>query len=263
LRLRHQDFFALIGIHNAGECAPFFTRLLTNARTTVELVLAYTGPIAFIGSLVGILYLVWKRQRYPILFLAVSLLALWINTTQYTRYFIAPLGVFLLCAGLALALFVRTRGRVAQGLAIIAILIYGGMIWLPFAITAAKDPAALALAVPDQREYIASDASGVGLAELRAALIQAKAKHVIGLLSNCMSLQLMIQDDFVLECPGLNPSGSNLAELRQLLAANRGAGTFAVIEDIPYVPHDVEGTLVQTIERPHQGVSLAIYDLAR
>jgi len=50
--------------------------------------------------------------------------------------------------------------------------------------------------------------------------------------------------------------------LRALLTESRSEGVYAVQENIAYVPEDVPGERIHTVERPGDLTRLAVYDLS-
>ncbi|MFN8447291.1 MAG: hypothetical protein U0521_01495 [Anaerolineae bacterium] len=136
--------------------------------------------------------------------------------------------------------------------------VWGLALWLPFAVTAATDPARLPLPADDHAQYVTSESSGFGLDRVVAALKPRQPARVIGILANCLSLRDLAP--FPVECPRLSPDGADMQPLSALLAASRTHGTYAVLETLAYAPSGSPGALVDVIDagRPR----LSIYDLA-
>jgi hypothetical protein len=261
MRLLHHDLFSLVGVHN--QTGGFNLADKWNHVTdTMNLFAAYVGPIGFALLLLSVLALVIRRHFYLVVSLAVPLAALWLNRTQYSRFFIPAGTILLLCGAVMLADFLRNRGKLAQGLGIGAVLAYALALWLPFARTALYNPVELPVAPADRQEYIRSDAGGFGLAEAQRALQNYGAREVIGLLSNCANLEFMIRNEMHVTCPHLSPDGSNVSSLEQLLVTSRRPGVYVVLEDNPYVPKTAPGQVVAIIQRPDGGPHLSIVTLA-
>jgi hypothetical protein len=261
LRLLHYDLFSLIGVHNQGTSGFSLNGIMGHIADTTNLFMAYAGPLVFILLLLSILVLLIQRRWYLVLCLIGPLLVVWLNRSQYSRFFILSGTILLLCGAIALATLIQRQRNPVQWLTIGAVLIYGLIHWFPFAWTVIHNPAELALAPADRQEYIRSDAGGFGLAEVHVALRNQGAREVIGLLSNCTSLRFLSQGDMKITCPRLNPDGSNLGELEQLIAANRRAGVYVVLEDNPFVPKTVSGNVRAVIPRPNDGPHLTIIEL--
>jgi hypothetical protein len=262
LRLFGYNALGLISIHNSNASAPLTTRLIDHARATGELVVAYASPVGAVLLLLAVVYLLIRRQFYLLLALLGPLVALWINNTYFSRYFSPPILILFICGAVALADLVRKANFSIQTMAIMLVLIFGSAYWAPFAWTMTQNPITLELAAADRAEYISSDASGFGLAQLQSKLKQLEAKQVIGLFSSCVNLQLIVKDQLTVICPTLNPSGINLPELTALLDSNQREGVFAILENIPYVPQSAPGQAVSTLERPFGGTKLTLYELA-
>jgi hypothetical protein len=262
MRLRHYDIFSLIGVHNTGESPFDLSSKLSHVVSTVNLFMAYMGPIAFVLLIAAVLVLIVQRRLYLVAALGLPLIVIWLNRTQYSRFFILTGIIFVLCGAVVLADLVRRQGKIVQWLGIGAVLIYGLVQWVPFAWTAINDPVALAVSPADRQEYISSDASGFGLAEVHSALQNAGAHEVIGLLSNCFGLQFLIHGEMNLTCPILNPNGSSIDQVNQLVAGNRRAGVYVVLEDTPFVPNTIAGQVLTIIQRPNNGPRLSVISLA-
>ena len=120
----------------------------------------------------------------------------------------------------------------------------------------------LPLSSQDRAEYVASSASGFGLAELAAELEAHQPTRVIAILANCSSLHYMTLGELPIECPHLNPNGEDVPTLAALLAASREAGTLAVLEALPFVPAQAPGTPIAVIDDPSGRPRLTVYDLS-
>jgi hypothetical protein len=261
MRLLHHDLFSLIGVHNQTSGFNLADKW-SHVVDTVNLFAAYVGPIGFALLLLSVLALVVRRRFYLVISLAVPLVVLWLNRTQYSRFFIPAGTILLLCGAVTLANFLRNQGKLAQRLGIGAVLAYAVALWLPFARAALYDPVELPVAPADRQEYIRSDAGGFGLAEAQSALQNYGAREVIGLLSNCANLEFMIHDEMHVTCPHLSPDGSSVSSLAQLLATNRRPGVYVVLEDNPYIPKTAPGQVLTVIQRPDGGPHLSIVSLA-
>jgi hypothetical protein len=148
-------------------------------------------------------------------------------------------------------------------LALALMLLIGfGANWLSFTVTADTNPVNTPLSTADYAEYVVSDASGFGLADVKASLLRHSAKQVIGVLANCQGLRYLALRDFTVTCPTINPNGDSIPSLSNLLNQSRQVGTYAVLERIPYLPTSAPGIQIDEIKRPGNGPSLMIYDLS-
>ena len=266
LRLRHYTPFGFIELYNAQATTPILTRTLQNIADFAAWFSSYTGIVIFVLLLVALAGLIVHRQYFFVLCLFGPALVFWINERQYTRYFVALTAIFLLGGAVFLAQVIRRRPRTVQITALVAVLAWGVLQWLPFAYTGYTAPNSLALPPRDYLEYIASDASGFGLPEVRDSLRTHQPTQVIGIFSNCQTLRYLALNEFTVTCPTLNPNGQEIDSLSTLLANSRQQGVYVVFEPLPYAPGSIPGTLLATFPRPSlagAGVSeLSIYDLA-
>lgn len=249
--------FVLIGAHNPHAAAGLLTRTLTNTVEITAVLAVYTGAAVFALLVLAVTGLL-RRARTVFFGLCCALpaLVLLVSERQSTRFYLTPMSLLLLCGALALAQLTSRRGL--RGLALVLIGAWGVLQWLPFTRTADYT----VLPARDYAEYVASDASGFGLNAARQALRDAGARRVIGLLANCQGLRYLALADFPVDCPRVNPNGEDIPYHRELLEQNRAAGTFAVLEAIPYVPDSAPGRQMAVISRPGGGPALTLYDLA-
>lgn len=222
----------------------------------------YFGVAGAALLLAGALALVIRRRLFlPAALVAVT--ALYFTTTRVEmRHVVASASLLLLCGGVALADLLRGRPRALTGAALAGIALAGLLLWLPFAAASAQDPARLPLPPADYRQYIASDGSGLGLPDLRATLAGYEPDEVIALIANCQGLRYLSLGVVPVTCPTLNPSGTNIPALAQLLADSRAPGVYAVLEDIAYVPRDAPGQVVGQVRAGDARPAFTIYDLA-
>ncbi|MGQ9888113.1 MAG: ArnT family glycosyltransferase [Aggregatilineales bacterium] len=212
--------------------------------------------------LVGALRLALNRWRFLPVVLVVSTAAYLASSRVETRHVIAPVSLLLLCGGVALAEFLKKLPRGFTIAALAGISAAGLLLWLPFASAVGRDPASLPLPPADYAQYIASDASGLGLKELCAELEALRPREVIALIANCQGLRYLALGVVPVTCAALNPSGANVLALLELLESRRAPGVYAALEAIPYVPASAPGKLVTTLTFPIARPALAIYDLA-
>ncbi len=250
--------FVLIGVHNPHAAADLLTRTLTNAAEITGVLAVYTGAVVFALLVLAVIGLMRRvRTAYLGLCCVLPALVLLVSERQSTRFYLPLMTLLLLCGALALAQLTSQR-RGLRVLALVLIGVWGGLQWLPFTRTADYTM----LPARDYAEYVASDASGFGLNAARQTLRDAGARRVIGLLANCQGLRYLALPDFPVECPRVNPNGEDIPHHRELLEQNRAAGTFVVLEAIPYVPDSAPGRQMAVISRPGGGPALTLYDLA-
>jgi hypothetical protein len=238
-------------------------RLLRNAQFTFDLLSNYLGVPIVIISILCVVVLAVRRRFYVPLCLIGPLAVIWVNQIQESRFLIVPAALLLLSMALVLGEFLQRQKLVIQVIGLGLIVGWGAFQWLPFVNIIIRDPSQLPLDSADYTQYVRSDASGFGLAEVRDMLREQKPTLVIGLLSNCQGLRYLSLKDFYVECPRLNPSGENIAELVELMTTNRNPGTYVVLEELPFVPDTAPGTQLTVVERPDDGSSMSIYDLAQ
>ncbi len=260
----HNPFFYLLRNTDNG---PLLELLLARIpRNIVSNTVNLEGFIGLPGLLLlgaGLLWLLWRRQWFLPALVAGSLAVYWLNNRPDTRHLIIPFSIALLGLAIALADLWRMKTRRWQGWIVAGVIVWAIVIWLPFTFTIYTDPAALAISDEDYHQYIGSEGSGSGLAEVIRVLQPYEPGSVLGLLANCWALEYMVQDEdtLPLTCPRINPNGTDLDNLRDLLLNSREHGTYAIVEAVSYIPREIPGELIATIERPRNGPQLAIYHL--
>lgn len=237
-------------------------RLLTNARNMIELISVYLGPVVVVFLVCALLILILRRRFYLPLCLLGPMLLIWASPVQESRFLVLPVLILLLIGAIVLAELLRNWPGPLQALALVAVVVCGLGQWLPFAHTAATNPAALSLPETDFVQYIYSDASGFGFTAIGDELRKHQPQRVIGLLPNCQGFRYLSLDSFPTECPPLRPDGKNRDELVTLLENAQYAGTYAVLDSVPFVPESSPGQQVATFARPGGGPALTLYDLA-
>lgn len=261
LRVRQYTPFGFIELYNSQATRPLLERTLSNITLFAQWFLTYTGVFVFILLLVALVGSIMRRKFYLVLCLLGPALTFWINDRQFTRYFAALTVIFLLIGALFLAHSVQKQRRSFQLVSLVFVFAWGMVQWLPFAWAGYTAPVQLALPPNDYAEYIAGDASGFGLLEIRDILRDQQPNEVIGILANCASLHYLALGQFDVNCPPLNPNGQEVENLRQLIANSRRAGVYVVLEPLPYAPDHIPGLLVDTVDRPGNRSSLSIYRL--
>jgi hypothetical protein len=265
-RLIGQDFFMLFSAHNRSGL-PLAEMLSRNMANTVEIATVYLGIVPLLGALLGVIVLLLRRQLFLPLCLIAPLLVLWLNESQFTRFFLASLQVLLLCGAIALVqlldLIPTPRRRWGLAFAAALICLWGAGMWLPFALTSYSQPAALPLAPRDYDEYVRYDSGGFGLAEMLTAIrAQEGAPEVIGLLSNCIALRALAQRQPIIDCPTIKLSQQGIDDLAALVESKRGQpNVWVVWEAYPFVPPTIPGQVITEITRPAGGTRMVLYRL--
>lgn len=249
----YNPFFYLQTTRNA----PLAEVVLTNVAHTAQTLVGYFGDIAAILFVIAPVALVFRRRVFLPLSLLVPLAVLWLSPRQDSRHLIAPMTLLLLSAAVALGDLIGNSQRLGVTILLVGF-VSGLVLWTPFAVTQATALASLPLPADDRAEYMTSDGSGFGLAQVIAVLNERQPTRVIGVLANCLSLRDMAP--FSVDCPRLSPTGEDVTGVINLLASSRAAGVYAVLEPLAYAPSGSPGARIDVIDvgRP----PLSIYDLA-
>jgi len=249
----YNPFFYL----ETGRTTPLTQIILDNIGKSFATVMGYFTIPAGILLLIALAVLIVRRRFFLPLCLLLPLAVLWLSPRQDSRHLITPLTILLLTGAVVLGDLVQQRQSFR--LPALALVTIGGLaIWLPFALTVAHAPAALVIPADDHAEYMTTEGSGFGLAEVIAALEPLHPTRVIGVLANCLGLHDIAP--FPVDCPRLDPAGADIQALTSLLASSRAEGVYAVLETIPYAPTSAPGSVVATIDGEHP--RLIIYNLA-
>jgi hypothetical protein len=235
--------------------------IISNLADSLSMATHYWG-LPFVLCALGLLFVSVARRRWflPLCFI-LPLLVLSISQRQDSRHVIIPMTVLLLNTAVTLGTLVpHQSARLRYSIAAVAVA-WALLVGVPFWAALTTDLQRLPLTTNDHQQYVASDASGFGLAETIAILAPQNPTTVLGLLSNCSSLRYLALGRFTVECPRINPTGEDVQALAALLAESHAEGTYAVIEDSPYVPATAPHPLLATVAldgRPR----LSIYQLA-
>ena len=238
------------------------SRIITSVQTTFDLLSGYLGVVTVILLLMAQVILILRRQFYVVLCLFGPMLAIWASLIQESRFLVVPVALLLLGGAIVLAGFIRERGRTVQVVAVAMIGMWAVVQWLPFAAAGIHQPNELPLPAVDVAQYINSDAAGTGYPQVRDYLASYDVREVIGLVSNCQAFRYLTMSQYTVDCPTLNPNGSSIPALVDLMNQKRAADVFVLLQQIPYVPQDVPGKLLTVIERPGGGPSITIYQLS-
>jgi len=238
-------------------------RIIDSAIAWYNNLSVYIGPLALTLLLISPIILCLRRCFFlPLCFIG-PVVIIWASRVQESRFQVLPLALLFLCGAITLADVLRRQKHLIQIIGLGMVFAWGLGQWLPFTIIAANSPRNLPLSQNDFTQYMLSDASGFGLSEVLNSLREYKARHVIGLFSNCQGLRYLALNLVPVTCPRLNPSGENVEELEQLVSDSIADGVFVILEsNNPYIPQSVPGRLLTVIERPGGRANLRIYDLA-
>ncbi len=237
-------------------------RLISSIQMSFDLINGYLGNAVVLALLAAQVVLLLRRQFYLVLCLFGPMLAIWASLIQESRFIVVPVALLLLGGAVVLAQLIGDRNRVVQIMAITIIGVWGGVQWLPFAVAGVNQPINLPLPAADVDQYINSDAAGTGYPEAQAFLESYNVREVIGLVSNCQAFRYLTMGHYTVDCPALNPNGSSIPKLVDLMNQKRGQDVFVLVQDIPYVPQTVPGELLTVIERPGNGPAISIYQLS-
>lgn len=241
--------------------AALISPLPYRAQRILEDVSAYLSAPGLALLLISALLLVHRWRFLPAV-LAVSAAAYLASSRVETRHVVVSVSLLLLSGGVALAELLRKRLCWLKAAALVGISAAGLLLWLPLASAVQRDPLSLPLPSADYAQYVVSDASGLGLPELRAELEARQPREVIALIANCQGLRYLALGVVPVTCPTLNPSGANIPALLDLLEARRAPGVYAVLEANPYVPASAPGQIVTTLTFPVPRPPFTVYDLA-
>ncbi|NPV66301.1 MAG: hypothetical protein HPY64_04060 [Anaerolineae bacterium] len=261
LRALGYDYFGLFGHHNPDPLSGLLPTLVANLSLMTDTAAIFLSPGVVAVCGLGLLYLLIRRKFFLPLCLVVPAMIIALSARQSTRFYETPVTLLLLIGAVGLADIIRGRSRSIALLIAAGIVAWGLMVWLPFAVTAARQPDRLPLHPATAGEYISGDGSGFGLAEARWALLAHGATRVIGIMANCQGLRYLSLDDFPVECPRVNPNGEDIPALQALMESSRAPGVFVVLEDLPYAPDHTPGVISATIRHASGRPRLTIYAL--
>ncbi len=237
-------------------------RIVGNMIGMAGLVGGYLGTVVVALLLLACVVMAARRRFFILLCLFAPALTLWVSLIQESRFLVVPVALLLLCGAVVLGWLVNKGSRSIQAAALVVVGIWGAVQWLPFTAANINTPYSIPLPPADVAQYVESDAAGTGYSEAYAFLSDYSVREVIGLVSNCQTFRYKAIRHYPVDCPRLNPNGSNIPALIELINQKRANDVFVLLQDIPYVPHDIPGTLLTVIERPGGGPTLSIYQLA-
>lgn len=228
--------------------------------TSMEWYADYLSLPFAVAAAFSVLWLVARRQWFlPLCFVGPGIV-FWLNSAQFSRYYLTPMTLLSMCLVAALIdlSHLINRRRVTLSLHAAAT-VWIAAVFLPFVLTAYSDPSLLPLPQRDMDEYLLGDSSGAKLDQVLAVLREEGAELVIGGLANCNGLRFTANNQPEVICPKLNPSDAGGTAVQAMFAADPKRKTYAVLESLPYVPQSVNGTLLVEIERAY--TRFAIYRL--
>lgn len=237
-------------------------RIITSVQITFDLLSGYLGVVTIILLLIAQVILIARRQFYLVLCLFGPMIAIWASLIQESRFLVVPVALLLLGGAIVLAGLIRKRGRGVQAAAVAVIGVWAVVQWLPFTVAGINQPSELPLPAVDVAQYINSDAAGTGYPQARDFLKGYDVREVIGLVSNCQAFRYLTMGQYTVDCPTLNPNGSSIPALVELMNQKRGADVFVLLQAIPYVPDSAPGKNLALIQRPGGGPSISIYQLS-
>ncbi|MDX2141412.1 MAG: hypothetical protein SF123_25225 [Chloroflexota bacterium] len=271
VRLRGMDvltnsFSYAINARGTADSETIFSleRILGNIGLTFTSIAPYWGYMGLVLLLIAVVALLVRKQFYLPLLIFAPLLPVWFSVIQETRFLVTALALLLLAGGVAVG---QTLPRFERPRRVLALVAIGGLaiyLWLLVAPALYNNPNLLELPERDRAQYMLSDASGFNLRESAGFVAaQGDVVQVIGALPNCQSLRYMTLGSLPVTCPQVSPNPVTGDALLDLLNSSHEPGTYLILERNPYIPQNVPGTLLTTIDTPIAGrPALAIYALA-
>lgn len=253
--------FGLLVTHNTAETSDLVARWLANMGDFANWVSGYLSVPVFVLLVLACVILLFRRDFFLLAIVFGPLAVQLINPRQTPRYWVGAVAILLLILSVVIARLWPRLNRLVRWGSAGAVGLYALVIWLPFVLTAYSHPADLSLPRHDHREYIQSDGSGFGVREISAITRQENPAQVIVLAANCWAFQYM-SSDLPIVCPPINPDGSEIEALTQLLSESRQGGVYVIAENSPYVPEEIPGEVIAVVERPGDLTTLTLYDLS-
>ena len=253
------DALALARSTSSSPLLNWIPQALLRLQTVADWFIAYNGWGIVAMSALGVGWgLRHERVRVGLVAVGIPCLAVLMGGKLFTRYLYLHYALVLILSGGVLSvLWARHRlGRIVAG-GVLAWVSVSGALW---AWQFMRDPLYARLPMVDQREYMMSDASGYGLAEVATTILHTEADTVIGLLSNCQSLRYLLITQREVLCPRVNPNGEDIPRHLELIEATVQQGTALVIlENSPYVPATVDGEFITLTVRPNGLSALRLF----
>ena len=246
----------------SGGSVPLLARMFSHIQDTITVMAAYFDPVVFGLLLVAVLIAVVRRHWYLLLIFIAPMIALWFGEPQETRFWIVPVALLGLIGAVEFGLFIPRIPRLAQGVMVAMILVWGATNWLPQAITTATHPVELALPEIDRSQYILSDATGFGFDQLPQFIPAQGHIPILGLLANCQGLRYTFLHIYDVRCHDVNPDGSDIPVLMEWVNDSRLEVRYAILEESSYLPQQLDGIVIGSIDRPGGKATLRIYDLS-
>jgi hypothetical protein len=241
-----------------GTLGDLIGQMVGRVGVIITIYAGYAGILATAVSLVLVGVHLWRRRWFLPLVLVIPGAAVLAAQQFFSRYVYAHIVIVVLIV--AIELVRLSRLRYGRWLVRVGVVVWIGVVSVPFYAKLSLDPQRLPLSRDDYNEYFAADSAGMGLAEVATVLVDADAQQVIGLLANCQSLRYVAATTLNVQCPRISPTGADIPALTALVEAEQGAGTYVVLENSPYVPASVPGDIVFEIARPGGLTTLRVYD---
>lgn len=245
----------------------FLANGIENILQTGEWLFAYMHPLIALTLLISAVVLIIQRRWYLTLVTLAPMLPMWFTDPQQSRYWLIP--VMLL--GLALSVTItelvsnqKSKTRWSQAIPVVALIIWGSVIWVPQALTTLYNPVNVQIPYDERGQYVRSDAIAFGFAEIADIIPDSDSDteiRILGLVANCHGLRYTFWDSYTVLCTTMNPSGSDIPALLQWVESERGALTYVVLEDVPFVPETIQGDLLGVIEHESERPRLRIYEI--
>ena len=253
------DALALVRSSTGASLAQLIGLAWLRAGDITKWFLAYNGWGVVGISAVG---LAWgmRDARLRGWFIAVGIpcLAVLLSGKFFTRYLYLHYAlVLLLSGGILSVLWARHQLGKLLVVGVLGWVALSGILWIT---QFTDNPLYAPLPLADQQEYMMSDASGYGLADVATVVAQSDAHTVIGLLANCQSLRYLLIEQREIICPRVNPNGEDIPNHLQLIDATTQQGvTLVILENSPYVPATINGDFLSLTVRPNGLSALRLF----
>ena len=262
LRSRGVNYFGVAERFVGGVDDSLTDRIWHNIASVLEFDTAYLGIPVIILAVLGALY--WLRQNPRAALFGIAALGMSGGATILfgrnvnSRYaFSHAVWVVMFCS-IGIGLLIEKYPR-WQSVVYLALVLWIGVFFAPFAHDMWSAPEDLSLAGNDVNEYITRESSGFGVREMGEMLSETpESLPVLGIVSNCYALRIAAHPLDV-DCPEIawNTMNQNLMRQAEQWAENEPiyvVGESLLYIDLDRLPHPNE--IVTTIERPDEGVAV-------
>lgn len=274
LSTRKIDYFGK-GSHIAPSFSELFNieRISNNLNFMIGGIITYHNIVFILISVLIILIATRYRPRI-LLSLGAAILAYGIAIVLlggyglFIRYYTPIMPLLFICISIAAVTFIEViQQKFNRNVIIFAysmIIIWIGMVSLPFITQIYTDPHSAPLVGKDRSEYMRANSSGFAIPELHDYLIDLAAGediYVEGAIVSCYTLVLYTDDNNIhIQCPNVLSGDRRASYLNQYLPeeAPKHDRYYIVFETEGIISHDeittLDLTLIQEFPRPGNGV---------